>query len=64
MAAMADASVRFVSDFTDNGSLSGGSFGFCIGNGTDGAADITDARFGVWQRLNASADGKSVSMDN
>jgi prepilin-type N-terminal cleavage/methylation domain-containing protein len=64
MVALADASVRFMSDFTDNGSLSSGSFGFCIGNGSDGAADVTDARFGVWQRLNASGDGKSVSMDN
>jgi prepilin-type N-terminal cleavage/methylation domain-containing protein len=62
MVAMADASVRFMSDFTDNGSLSAPSFGFCIANGAP--EDVTDARFGVWQRLNASSDGKVVSIDN
>lgn len=61
MVAMADASVRFISDFIDNGSLSAQSFGFCIANGAP--EDITDARFGVWQRLNASNDGKTVTLE-
>lgn len=61
MVAMADASVRFMSDFTDNGSLSGPSFGFCIANGVP--EDTTDVRFGVWQRLNAIADGKTVALE-
>jgi prepilin-type processing-associated H-X9-DG protein len=62
MVAMADASVRFMSDFIDNGSLSPLSGGFCVGNRTP--EDISDSRFGVWQRLNASKDDKSVSFDN
>jgi prepilin-type N-terminal cleavage/methylation domain-containing protein len=61
MVAMADASVRFISDFIDNGSLSAQSFGFCIANGAP--EDITEARFGVWQRLNASNDGKTVTLE-
>ena len=61
MVAMADASVRFISDFVDNGGMQG-SAGFCIAAGDP--LDITDGRFGVWQRLNASGDGKSVSADN
>lgn len=50
-AAMADGSVRLVSDFIDVGDLNIGGF---IGQGVD---DLEPDVFGVWPRLNTSSDG-------
>ncbi|TWU29260.1 DUF1559 domain-containing protein [Bythopirellula polymerisocia] len=50
--AMADASVRFISDFIDSGNITGGA---CIG--CSNPNDILQQNFGVWQRLNVSTDG-------
>ncbi|MCA9235594.1 MAG: DUF1559 domain-containing protein [Planctomycetales bacterium] len=50
--AMADASVRFISDFIDAGTITGGS---CIG--CSNPDDTLQGNFGVWQRINMSADG-------
>jgi type II secretory pathway pseudopilin PulG len=52
-AALADGSVRFISDFVETGDV--------VQNGyIDGAAEIKNFR--VWQRLNVSADGESFQM--
>ncbi len=55
--AMADASVRFVSDFIDSGNITGGS---CIG--CSNPNDILQQNFGIWQRLNISTDGMSTGI--
>ncbi|HYO24391.1 MAG TPA: DUF1559 domain-containing protein [Lacipirellulaceae bacterium] len=55
--AFADSSVRFISDFIDVGrqSIDAAYLG-------EKAADIQEANFGAWQRLNASSDGYIVSV--
>jgi prepilin-type processing-associated H-X9-DG protein len=57
-AAMADGSVRFLSDYIDIGRVSTGEF---IGQAEE---DVLEANFGVWQRLNVSSDGYSFSLPN
>ena len=52
---MADASVTFVTDFIDGGRIAGGAY---IGATP---ADVDDQNFGAWQRLNVSADDKTVT---
>jgi prepilin-type processing-associated H-X9-DG protein len=52
-AAMADGSVRFLSDFIDFGAVGVGVF---IGD-TSSPNDWDEDAFGVWQRMNVSADG-------
>jgi hypothetical protein len=54
--AMADGSVKFISDFIDGGRIAGGGF---IGSNP---ADVLEESFGVWQRLNVSADGMVVAQ--
>jgi len=49
--AMADGSVKFVSDFIDGGSVGTGGY---LGSNP---ADVFEQNFGAWQRLNISADG-------
>jgi len=55
--AMADASVKFVTDFIDAGNI--GPAGY-IGESPE---QILPENFGVWQRLNMSADGMITSID-
>ncbi len=55
--AMADASVRFISDFIDSGNITGGA---CIG--CSNPNDILLQNFGVWQRLNVSTDGQTTGI--
>jgi prepilin-type N-terminal cleavage/methylation domain-containing protein len=54
--AMADGSVRFLSNFIDAGSVGTGEY---IGTT---AADVQSQSFGVWQRLNASSDGYEFTL--
>lgn len=54
--AMADGSVRFVSDFIDGGSVGTGGY---LGS-TPPGVDTLEQNFGAWQRLNISADGYVV----
>ncbi len=54
MAAMADASVHFLSDFIDQGNLRIGGY---IGQNS---GDTDPANFRTWQRLNVSRDGNDV----
>lgn len=56
--AMADASVRFISDFTDAGNITGGS---CIG--CSNVNDTLPGNFGAWQRLNMSADELTAAVE-
>ncbi len=51
--AFVDGSVRFISDFIQPGSIPPGAF-----IGFNGQNDVDDVVFGVWPRLNMSADGK------
>ena len=54
--AMADGSVKFISDFIDGGNIGGGAF---IGQTS---LDAQEQNFGAWQRLNVSADGLIVAQ--
>jgi len=56
--AFVDGSVRFISDFIQPGSIPPGAF-----IGMNGQNDIADEVFGVWPRLNISADGKLTGND-
>jgi prepilin-type N-terminal cleavage/methylation domain-containing protein len=56
-AALADGSVRFLSDFIDAGNVSVGDY-----LGSQNANDIVEANFGVWQRMIASSDGYAFTM--
>ena len=58
-AAFVDGSVRFVSDFIQPGNIPFGAF-----IGFNGQRDIEDEVFGVWPRLNVSADGKLTGVDD
>jgi prepilin-type processing-associated H-X9-DG protein len=49
-AAMADGSVRFISDFVETGAAVTGGY-------VDGSVTGFQQNFSVWQRLNVSADG-------
>ena len=53
--AMADASVRFISDFIETGAISGGAM--------VEPEDSVPELFLTWQRLNVSKDGMAVSID-
>jgi type II secretory pathway pseudopilin PulG len=55
--AMADGSVRFLSDFIDFGEVGVGVY---IGD-SNSPNDTNETVFGVWQRMNVSADGYSYS---
>lgn len=57
-AAFVDGSVRFISDFIQPGSIPPGAF-----IGFNGQSDLNDDVFGVWPRLNISADGKITDLD-
>ncbi len=57
-AAMADASVRFISDFVQNGTLEDTSA--CIGCVRD--TDIGEAKWGVWQRINVASEGYVATL--
>lgn len=57
--AMADASVRFISDFIEQ---SGHDIGGLIG-GPGNEADLDQDVFGTWRRLNVSRDGYVISTD-
>lgn len=59
--AMADGSVRFISDFIQPGNIGYGSF---IGaDDTSGnSSQIRQENFGVWQRINVSKDGMLADM--
>jgi prepilin-type N-terminal cleavage/methylation domain-containing protein/prepilin-type processing-associated H-X9-DG protein len=52
-AAMADGSVKFLSDFIDFGAVGVGAY---IGD-ANSLNDTAESVFGVWQRMNVSADG-------
>ena len=54
-AAMADGSVRFISDFVATGAAELGGF-------VDSSIPNFDKNFSVWQRLNVSADGQHFEM--
>lgn len=55
-AAMADGSVRFLSDYIDAGGVSIGGY---LG---ETAGDTLETVFGVWQRLNSSSDGYAFTL--
>jgi prepilin-type N-terminal cleavage/methylation domain-containing protein len=55
--ALADGSVRFVSDFVNSGPIIYEGF-----VGQNGADSVKPENFGVWQRLNVSADGIQFEM--
>ncbi len=57
--ALADGSVRFVSDFIQPGKVGYGAY---IGAIND--ADILPDNFGVWQRINISKDGMLADMND
>ncbi|RIK79546.1 MAG: hypothetical protein DCC67_10360 [Planctomycetota bacterium] len=59
--AMADGSVRFLSNFIDAGAVGTGEY---LGSLASGGVppDIADQNFGVWQRLNVSSDGKPLAL--
>jgi prepilin-type N-terminal cleavage/methylation domain-containing protein len=57
-AALADGSVRFISDFIDGGNL--GATGEYIG--TNGVSDVSATVYRVWQRINVAADGMEFVM--
>jgi len=57
--AFVDGSVRFISDFIQPGSIPPGAF-----IGFNGQNDVGDQVFGVWPRLNISADGKIAGNDD
>jgi len=56
--AFVDGSVRFISDFVEPGGIAPGAF-----IGFNGLNDVRDDVFGVWPRLNISADGKLPGND-
>jgi len=56
--ALADGSVRLLSDFIDAGQLSIGAY---IGADAD---DVLPEVFGVWPRLNVSSDGLTTTFEN
>lgn len=59
--AMADASVRFISDFIQSGVQPfQGQVGAKIGGAADGST--SPELFGVWQRINVSRDGYAFSL--
>jgi prepilin-type N-terminal cleavage/methylation domain-containing protein/prepilin-type processing-associated H-X9-DG protein len=58
--AMADASVRFISDFIESGTLYATEDGLIDNTPTD---QTTPAVLGTWQRLNISRDGYSIDHD-
>jgi prepilin-type N-terminal cleavage/methylation domain-containing protein/prepilin-type processing-associated H-X9-DG protein len=61
--AMADASVRFISDFIQSGVQPfQGRVGAKIGGADDGST--SPELFGVWQRINVSRDGYPFSIDD
>ncbi|HMO84109.1 MAG TPA: DUF1559 domain-containing protein, partial [Lacipirellulaceae bacterium] len=60
--AMADGSVRFLSNFIDAGQVGTGAFLGEAGGSGQVPPDILDENFGVWQRLNVSADGKQFAL--
>jgi prepilin-type N-terminal cleavage/methylation domain-containing protein len=53
--ALADGSVRFISDFVDTGPVVEEAF-------VGAQKDVTENTFRVWQRLNVSADGMAFEM--
>jgi prepilin-type N-terminal cleavage/methylation domain-containing protein len=62
--AMADASVRFISDNVESGDQGyAGQLGAKIG-AFDGDPNAREDKFGVWQRLNVARDGFSVGSDS
>ena len=60
--ALADGSVRFVSDFIQPGKVGYGAY---LGaDAPDGASEhIKPENFGVWQRINMSHDGMLATFD-
>lgn len=56
-AAMADGSVRFVSDFIQAGNVGAGGY---LGARPE---DLLPSAFGVWQRLNVAADGMEFALN-
>jgi prepilin-type N-terminal cleavage/methylation domain-containing protein/prepilin-type processing-associated H-X9-DG protein len=60
--AMCDGSVRFLSNFIDAGLVGTGEFLGSQGGANEVSPDTLDANFGVWQRLNASSDGKHLAL--
>ncbi|MCA9230636.1 MAG: DUF1559 domain-containing protein [Planctomycetales bacterium] len=58
-ASLADGSVRFISDFVEPGSIGYGAY---IGKASP--ADILPENFGVWQRLNISADSQIFEISS
>jgi prepilin-type N-terminal cleavage/methylation domain-containing protein len=54
--ALADGSVRFISDYIESGMQS-----FDAGYLGEKDADVLEANFGAWQRLNVASDGYVVS---
>lgn len=57
--AMADGSVRFISDFIQPGKVGYGAF-----IGADRPTDILPENFGVWQRINMSADSMLADFND
>jgi prepilin-type processing-associated H-X9-DG protein len=60
--AMADGSVRFISDFIDTGTLYQCEDGY-IDNGPPCGDQTTSAMLGTWQRLNIPRDGYAIDHD-
>jgi prepilin-type N-terminal cleavage/methylation domain-containing protein/prepilin-type processing-associated H-X9-DG protein len=60
--AMADGSVKFLGDFIDPGQVTTGVFIGDTKSNKNADKDITEASFGVWQRMNVSADGYIYSL--
>jgi prepilin-type N-terminal cleavage/methylation domain-containing protein len=58
---MADASVRFVSDFVENNATGTGFIGYEQSSGSQ--TFIPEQELRVWQRLNISRDGLAVSLE-
>jgi prepilin-type processing-associated H-X9-DG protein len=58
--AMADASVQFISDFVDTGTLYQSEDGYIDDKPSD---QTTAAMLGTWQRLNIPRDGYAIEKD-
>jgi prepilin-type processing-associated H-X9-DG protein len=60
--AMADASVRFISDFIDSGTLVLCEDGY-IDDKSNAGDQTTSAMLGTWQRLNIPRDGYAIERE-